>query len=149
MLFFVVACLTVADASSWLMQGMTYTGDRYCPQVPMGSALANLSLSQLATTGANWVAIVVTQYQQNISSKTIFPIYDPQSGNSLLFVIWCLLFIVLYALLDFPFKTDVECNYYVFVTTPMSGVRAAIQQAHALGLRVMLKPHIDLLENHL
>ncbi len=35
----------------WAMRGMTYTGDRYCPTVAMGTAAANLSLAQLRTTG--------------------------------------------------------------------------------------------------
>ncbi len=89
----------------------------------MGSMLANLSLAQLSTTGTNFVAIVVTQYQQNISSKSIYPLFDAQP--------------------------DLECNYYSFVTTKDAELRAAIQKTHSLGMKVMLKPHVDLLENHL
>lgn len=46
-------------------------------------------------------------------------------------------------------QPDKECDYYTFVTSSDVSVRAAIQKAHELGMSVMLKPHVDLLENHL
>eukprot|EP00672_Neobodo_designis_P006156 CAMPEP_0174870066 /NCGR_PEP_ID=MMETSP1114-20130205/69020_1 /TAXON_ID=312471 /ORGANISM="Neobodo designis, Strain CCAP 1951/1" /LENGTH=76 /DNA_ID=CAMNT_0016105329 /DNA_START=70 /DNA_END=296 /DNA_ORIENTATION=+ len=46
-------------------KGMTFTNERYCPNVTLASAAANRSLAHLATTGANSVSIVVTQYQRN------------------------------------------------------------------------------------
>jgi hypothetical protein len=118
-----VISLALGNGPAWEMQGMTYTGDHYCPQVPMGSATANLSLAQLASTGANWVSVVVTTYQHNVSSTAIFPLFDA--------------------------VPDKECHYYQFVTERTSAVRAAIQLAHSLGLRVMLKPHVDLMHDML
>ncbi len=119
----VCAAVAAASGAQWEMQGMTYTGDLYCPFVPMGSAVANLSLSQLATTGADFISIVVTQYQQNVTSTEIFPVFSPTA--------------------------DTECSYYTYVTTTNQQLRAAIQAAHALGFRVMLKPHVDLMHDHL
>mmetsp|Transcript_12773 Transcript_12773/g.38319 ORF Transcript_12773/g.38319 Transcript_12773/m.38319 type:complete len:359 (+) Transcript_12773:577-1653(+) len=106
------------------MSGMTFTGGRYCPEVVMGSPAAQASLARLASTGANWVSIVVTQYQWNISSTAIFPLYDPAQVN------------------------DTTSHYYTFVTPRDEQVEAAIVQAHSLGLKVMLKPHIDLLRDN-
>ncbi len=110
--------------TKWNMSGITFTGGRYCPNVTMGSPAAQRSLAHLASTGANWVAIVVTQYQWQINSTKIFPLYDPNRVN------------------------DTTSQYYEFVTLMDAEVRAAIRQAHSLGLRVMLKPHIDLLRDN-
>ncbi len=44
---------------------------------------------------------------------------------------------------------DSECKYYQFVTERLENTRKAVQAAHALGFKVMLKPHVDLLQNHL
>ncbi len=118
-----LAALVCAALGGWEMQGMTYTGDHYCPQVPMGSPTADLSLTQLASTGANWVSIVVTTYQHNVSSTEIFSLFDA--------------------------VPDLECHYYQFVTERTENVRAAIRLAHKLGLRVMLKPHVDLMHDML
>jgi hypothetical protein len=110
--------------TKWNMSGITYTGGRYCPNVTMGSPAAQRSLVHLATTGANWVAIVVTQYQWQLNSTEIFPLHDPNQVN------------------------DTTSQYYEFVTLTDAELRAAIRQAHSLGLRVMLKPHIDLLRDN-
>ena len=45
----------------WPIAGITFTGGRYCPDVTIGSAAGLASLDHLASTGASWVAIVVTQ----------------------------------------------------------------------------------------
>lgn len=66
---------------------------------------ADLALGNLRATGANWVSLIVTQYQDSISSTDIHA--SPQT------------------------PTDED-------------VRHAIAEAHALGLKVMLKPHVDL-----
>lgn len=63
------------------------------------------SLQQLKDTGATWISLIVTQYQNNLSSTAI----GPTEGT----------------------PTDAE-------------VIATIQEAHRLGLKVMLKPHVDL-----
>jgi hypothetical protein len=67
---------------------------------------ADYSLSLLASTGAEWVALIVTGYQKTPGSTTI----DYTSTRT---------------------PTDDE-------------LAQVIRQAHSLGLRVMLKPHLDL-----
>lgn len=64
------------------------------------------SLANLAATGAEWVALIVTLYQNDINSTTITA---------------------------HPTKTATDADLV-----------HAIQTAHALGLKVMLKPHVDL-----
>ena len=66
---------------------------------------ADLALARLADTGANWVSIIVTQYQDNVNSTAI----APTEGT----------------------PTDADVIH-------------AINEAHDLGLKVMLKPHVDL-----
>lgn len=68
---------------------------------------ADLSLANLAATGANWISLIVTGYQDTITSTTIFTTTAT--------------------------PTDADLIH-------------AITQAHSLGLKVMLKPHVDLLE---
>eukprot|EP00051_Salpingoeca_urceolata_P002198 m.48023 g.48023 ORF g.48023 m.48023 type:complete len:661 (+) comp11963_c0_seq1:124-2106(+) len=105
------------------MSGITFTGGRYCPNVTMGSTQSLRSLEHLASTGATWVAVVVTQYQWRMDSTQIFPLYNGSAVHD-------------------------EQDYYTFVTLTSDEVTATIRHAHALGLRVMLKPHVDLLRNH-
>jgi len=67
---------------------------------------ADYSLSLLASTGAEWVALIVTGYQET------------------------------------PWSTTID---YTSTRTPTDDELAqVIRQAHSLGLRVMLKPHLDL-----
>jgi hypothetical protein len=66
---------------------------------------ADYSLSLLASTGAEWVALIVTGYQE-------------------------------------PWSTTID---YTSPRTPTDAELAqVIKEAHRLGLRVMLKPHLDL-----
>lgn len=109
--------------SKWPIAGMTFTGGRYCPNVSMGSAEATSSLHHLRSTGANWVSLVVTQYQWNITSTDIFPLFN---GSEVV---------------------DVTSAYYDFVTLEDAELAAGIRTAKSLGFRVMLKPHVDLLRN--
>jgi hypothetical protein len=67
---------------------------------------ADQSFANLAATGANWVAIIVTGYQETYTSTVITR--------------------------DLP-KTPTD-----------EDLTHAIAKAHDLGLRVMLKPHVDL-----
>jgi hypothetical protein len=53
--------------TKWEMSGITFTGGRYCPNVTMGNPASSRSLAHLASTGASWVAIVVTQYQWRLN----------------------------------------------------------------------------------
>ena len=67
------------------------------------------SLQHLRTTGANWVAIVVTQYQDLHNTTEIYPLYEP-----------------------------LESSYYTYVTASDDDIRHAIAQAHGEGLKVCL-----------
>ncbi len=108
----------------WNIRGITFTGGRYCPEVKMGSNLSTLSLQHLASTGANWVAIVVTQYQWRINSTDIFPLYNVSE------------------------IFDTASHYYKFVTISDIELEDTIKQAQSLGLQVLLKPHVDLLRDN-
>ena len=66
---------------------------------------SDLSLARLAATGANWISLLATGYQDNISSTTIYT--------------------------NTATPTDADLIH-------------TITEAHRLGLRVMLKPHLDL-----
>lgn len=66
---------------------------------------SDVSLAHLAETGANWISLIVTCYQDNLSSTKI-------AANE-------------------STPTDADLIH-------------VIRQAHALGLKVMLKPHLDL-----
>eukprot|EP01098_Paradermamoeba_levis_P015160 TRINITY_DN7545_c0_g1_i1.p1 TRINITY_DN7545_c0_g1~~TRINITY_DN7545_c0_g1_i1.p1 ORF type:complete len:404 (-),score=100.06 TRINITY_DN7545_c0_g1_i1:13-1200(-) len=87
-------------------KGMTFADGRWCPTVRFDSPSAILSLEDLAETGANWIAVIVTWFQHNINTTDIYPL---------------------------PVKTatDDELDFI-------------IDLAHSKGLKVMLKPHIDL-----
>jgi hypothetical protein len=99
-----------------IFKGITFVGDKYCPDVSYEDPLALASLKQLKATGANWVAIVVTEYQDYVNSTNIYPLYNNYIVN----------------------------DYYVYKTETLNGLRNIINYAHTIGLNVMLKPHIDL-----
>jgi hypothetical protein len=80
---------------------VTWQKDRYL------SPYSDKSIKMLAQTGAEWVQIVTTYYQDKFNSREIFPTQNTPSDESIIHV---------------------------------------IKQAHQLGLKVMLKPHIDLLD---
>ncbi len=69
---------------------------------------ADLALANLAATGANWISLLVTGYQDTIASTDIFTTTAT--------------------------PTDADLIH-------------ALTQAHSLGLKVMLKPHVDLLND--
>jgi hypothetical protein len=97
------ACGSQVDhANSRLQKGISYAawgcGLYSLPQ-------SDTSLSHLAETGANWIGLIVTCYQDEIGSTSII----------------------------------------ASETTPTdSDLIHAISRAHSLGLKVMLKPHLDL-----
>src|SRR4030042_277436 len=66
---------------------------------------SDISLAHLAETGANWISLIVTCYQENLESVRISAGESPPADEDLIH---------------------------------------AIGQAHSLGLKVMLKPHLDL-----
>lgn len=67
---------------------------------------AELALMNLAATGSNWISLIVTGYQDNISSTSI--------------------------------------SFTEAQTSPDAELIHVITMAHDLGLKVMLKPHVDL-----
>ncbi len=69
------------------------------------SSFSDLSLKSLARTGTEWVSIITTWYQEDVSSTEIKRTEKTPSDSSL---------------------------------------EHAVRQAHKLGMRVMLKPHVDL-----
>jgi len=97
-------------------KGITFVGDKYCPFVNYSDPLALKSLEKLSETGANWVAIVVTEYQDYTNSTEIYPLYDNYIKN----------------------------DYFIYKTETLSGLENLIEKAKTLNLKVMLKPHIDL-----
>lgn len=98
-------------------KGITFVGDKYCPEVSFNDPRARLSMQKLRNTGANWVAIVVTEYMVSLESTEIIPI-DPEHA--------------------------IITPYYTYKTEPKDGLLSLIKYAHSIGLKVMLKPHIDL-----
>jgi hypothetical protein len=103
--------------------GMTFTNGKYCPQVYYGTPKAARALTHLATTGANWVSIVVTQYQKQHNTTEIFPLYTPQHSTQ---PPW----------------------FYTFITATEQQLRSVIRDAKMRhNIKVMLKPHIDLTED--
>jgi hypothetical protein len=97
-------------------KGITFVGDRYCPDVSFDSEDARKSLDKLKLTGANSVAIVVTEYQDYAnSSNGIYPIYS-----------------------NFPHD-----DYYLYITETEDAIKSIIEYAHKIGISVLLKPHID------
>lgn len=97
-----VLLLETAQAQSQTQKGFSYvawwSGHYSHPD-------SDLALANLAGTGADWISLIVTQYQDSISST------------------------VIYSTTATP--TDADLIH-------------AITQAHDLGLKVMLKPHVDL-----
>jgi len=80
---------------------VTWEKERY------SSPYSDQALEKLSQTGAEWVQIVTTRYQNKYNSKEIFSTKKTPSDASLMH---------------------------------------AIKQAQALGMKVMLKPHIDLID---
>ena len=100
--------------------GITMTNDKYCPNVTYDSPVASDSLFHVYTAGANYVSVVVTQYQMMHNTTAIFPIYD----------------------------TPIPCGHtHLCITATESELSSIINQIHALNMSVMLKPQIDLLND--
>ena len=91
-----------ARAPTTIQNGISYMTWRSIWSSPLGY---DRSLADLATTGADWVSVIVTNYQDTITSTTIITTINT--------------------------PTDADLVH-------------AITQAHSLGLKVMLKPHVDL-----
>jgi hypothetical protein len=111
-----------ANSTTYPMRykGMTFTNERYCPNVSLASWVAQESLYHLSTTGANAVSIVVTQYQMTTTSTDIFPVTSP------------------------TVCTATPSGYCV--TARDSELISAIMYAKQLGFSVMLKLQIDLID---
>jgi hypothetical protein len=98
-------------------KGITFVGDKYCPEVSYESDFSLQSMNNLKSTGANWVAIVVTEYQDTFDSTEIYPLYK---------------------------GSEIKNEYYTYKTESIEGLTKLINHAHSIGLEVMLKPHIDI-----
>ncbi|EFA85383.1 hypothetical protein PPL_02386 [Heterostelium album PN500] len=59
---------------NWSQKGMTYTNDKYCPFVRYNDSKSDLSLYNLRSSGANWVSIVVTNFQDTQNTTAIYPV---------------------------------------------------------------------------
>ena len=104
-----------------IQHGITFTNGKYCPNVTLASPAAELSLRRLRSTGASWLSLIVTQYQRHHNSSRI-------------------------RRFDRPGRVGPR-GYYWFITASDAEVVHAINRAHALGLKVMLKPQIDLFDD--
>eukprot|EP01084_Bolivina_argentea_P035512 65865_1 len=122
LLFLWIECIASQNRTKLKYSGMTFTNERYCPNISMDSKVGLDSMKHLATTGTNTVAIVVTQYQMNITSTNIYPIYNTP--------ILC---------------TSTPSGYCVTATN--ESLINTINNAHNLGMKVLLKPHIDLIND--
>ena len=110
--------LTLSNfAVSFEMNGMTFTGEKYC-NVPYDSEKSFSSLKHLRSTGANWVAFTVTWYQETTNANDLFPIYGQAVGTN---------------------------GYYIYESATTESLVNAIKYAKKLGFKVFLKPHIDVL----
>ena len=69
-------CFFVQIKAEIEMKGMTYTTDRYCNNVTLDSPRSFASLYHLRTTGANYVAFVVTEFIDHAADMDIHPIYE-------------------------------------------------------------------------
>lgn len=123
LMLMLIKCILSSDEKAKLrFSGMTFTDERYCPNISMGSSVGLDSMKHLATTGTNYVAIVVTQYQMNVTSTDIYPIYNT------------------------PVRCTSTPSGYCVTATNESLINT-IKNAHDLGMEVLLKPHIDLIND--
>lgn len=98
--------LSYTDAVLPVQKGMCYVT---WEKDTFASEYSDSSLEKLANLGVEYVAIIVTQYQDKHNSTEIKVTEQTPSDNSL---------------------------------------RHAIKQAHKVGLKVMLKPHVDLIDRY-
>ncbi|MGO9132167.1 MAG: glycoside hydrolase family 113, partial [Bryobacteraceae bacterium] len=107
--FYALALAALAPlAVAQSLSGFEYNGIVHASWQPTEytTAAAFTSEQALASTHASWASVVVTWYQDTVTSTTIAP---------------------------------------VATTSPTdAAVEQAIQNLHSLGLKVMLKPHVDL-----
>jgi len=114
----ILPVLLCSLAFAFKKNGMTYTDGKYCPQVGFSDASSVKSMDHMHWLGVNYVAIVVTWYSENEGSTKIEPYFS-----------------------DYPVSSD---GYYTFRTATDDELTFAINYLHQLGIKVMLKPHIDL-----
>ncbi len=107
----VVLCLIAARPRMEAMPlSQVQKGMSYCAWAPeaYASAESDASVQHLKETGADWIALMVTLYQNDVTSAGVYTTTFTPSDSSLVH---------------------------------------AIDLAHSLGLKVMLKPHVDLLND--
>ncbi|HVU13510.1 MAG TPA: hypothetical protein VHD90_19660 [Phototrophicaceae bacterium] len=101
----VSAAVSVAPLPADFQRGVSYVSDK---RGDFSHLLSDQTLAQIvAPSSANWVAVIVTCYQQNDST------------------------------------TEISCAH---ASASDDDLRHVITQAHSLGLKVMLKPHVDPLD---
>ena len=109
-------CVLLVAASALEQNGMTFTNDKYCPNITYGSEGARESLRHLRTIGANWVAIVTTWYQDTEDGLKIFPLNEPVYSKD---------------------------GYFEYISPTDEDLASIVTYARSIGFKVMLKPHID------
>ena len=65
-------------------KGMTYTT---WPAGKFGTPDADAALSNITGIGANWIALIVTQYQTDLDTTSIYPTADTESDDELIHAI--------------------------------------------------------------
>jgi hypothetical protein len=104
--FVAICCCLVAVNARSFQKGMAFGGD--VAVIPYDTAAAVQSLADLKATGADWVCIVLSWFQDNINSTFIYPV----EGKS----------------------------------PTMAQVTSIVNNATAMGFKVFLKPHVDVLD---
>jgi len=92
----------------WQFKGFNFASGKYCQWVKYDSDRSDLSLSNLRTTGATWVAILINHFQHDQNSTSIYTNGFTPTSAELLHV---------------------------------------IRQAKKLGLKIFLRPTIDLMDD--
>ncbi|EGG23466.1 hypothetical protein DFA_05599 [Cavenderia fasciculata] len=70
-----------SPTSHWTMNGIAYVGGKLCNNIPLTHMTAHNAIDTIVFTGANWIQLVVTQYQKNINSTFIYPTNDTDTDD--------------------------------------------------------------------
>ena len=110
--------LVESTLQTFEINGITFQGTPAC-NIAMNSADAYESLAALKSTGANYVQIPVTWYQDFKNSTEMHPHYAPICSSD---------------------------DYRVMLTPKDAELEALIDHAHSIGLKVILSPRVDIAE---
>lgn len=130
LLLFACAVFAVQDEQSGSdvridIRGVTVTGDRYCPSAALDSSRCFATLQHVRSSGASWTALVSTWYQTNTAASAVFALPSALRFSSPVPGYW----------------------NYTLLSETRAAVTRAIRRARSLGLRVLLKPHIDVVHD--